>query len=302
MRFSFLFFSIIFCGIASFTKAQSIEKLIAQTKEYFAVYETLRPFVEYYYPVKDFNFSKQELPESKKEELEEIGDIKNDSIGGWPVIEIFQNRILNTIDKIIRHKDFSKIETDWFTVSPDKKLFNFTLFENTGGSYHSYISVIYYRDHNKIVYKEVSREKEGSIFASDGYDSIDTIQTNSGVKYLLQGAVRGCGSCLGQYITLVKFEDGNPVCEFSYSLSTRTNWEDNIIKYDAETKTITIAYKTDDFTSDCICESKCNDDDSSYSRSYDEDGIPKYCRCVFGFNGETFELDEESWQRRKEER
>ena len=181
-----IIFFILFCNIACIAcsakikvEIESIDKLIAQTEKYLAVYDTLRPCCEYYYPIKDF--TEQELAK-----LKENGDIKNDSIDSWYVIDVFQERILENIDKIAHHKDFPKKGSGFFLVSPDNKLFNFTLFENTGGSYRSRISVIYYKENNEIKYYE-NRNTNGNIFNTDGYYSIDTIQTNSGVKYLLQG-------------------------------------------------------------------------------------------------------------------
>ncbi|MCL2597146.1 MAG: hypothetical protein FWD66_05715 [Paludibacter sp.] len=112
-------------------------------------------------------------------------------------------------------------------------------------------------------------------------------------------------SCCGDYITLLRFENGKPICEFSYDLQTRcgglseylTAWDTETISYDKITKTITIEYATDDLTSDCYCEQKCYDDDTYRGSShFYEEGIPKHCRCVFVFNGETFELNESYWE------
>ena len=281
--------SIIFCILTFFAKAQSIDKLIAQTEEYLTVYNTLSSWAKPY-TIKDFNFTKQELKDVS---------VKNDTIDNFDVIIIFQGRILENIDKIAHHKDFPKKGSDFFVSSPDKKLFNFVLDEKTGGSYRSRLSCIYYLENNKIIYKEcgysdtlivngikvVERNFDlTSLFNRDGYYSIDTIQTNSGVKYLLQGDVIYCNTCLDRYITLVKFENGSPVSEFSYELSSRFGYVEQF-DYDAVTKTITIAFETDDLT----------------GRESDYDTYDEYCKSVFTFDGETFELTESYWKKTKKD-
>ncbi|MDR2009974.1 MAG: hypothetical protein LBQ22_05785 [Bacteroidales bacterium] len=181
-------FTITFFSIVFFAKAQRIEKIIEQTEEYLAVYGGLSPWVENY-PIGDFKFTEWEL---------ENVEIENDSISGYYIISIYQDKILANIDKIANHKDFPQKGSEFFLVSPDNKLFNFTLFENTGGSYKSNISVIYYKENGIILYKEdyneINRQHQSNFFNSDGYYSIDTIQTDSCVKYLLQGSVIGCNT------------------------------------------------------------------------------------------------------------
>ena len=287
--------TIVFCGIAFFIKAQSIDSLIVQTERYLAVYDDFPVYGLFVsrdsYSIMDFSFTKEEL-------ITHGVELYNDSIESYYVISIYQDRILANIDTIIRHKDFPQKGSEFFISSPDNKLFNFRLFENTGGTYKSYISAIYYKENNEIIYYEMSREK--GLFHSDGYESIDTIHTNSGVKYLLQGSVIGCMTCYGQYIILVRFEDGEPVCEFSYQLDTRFRSVEQF-DYNVETKTITIVYETDDWTSGCHCEPECYEKTYRGNSSYDDDEyIPKYCRCVFVFNGKTFELDEYYWKKRRD--
>jgi hypothetical protein len=287
---------IIFCSIAFVAKAQNLNKLIDRTNEYMSIYDTLSPW-HGNYAIKDFDFTEEELTTADGEKL-----TYNDSIDPYTVIDIYQSRILDNIDKIAHHKDFPKQGSELFLASPDNKLFNFALFENTGGSYKSYISFMYYIENDKIVYygnnRDESRNSENFEFNTDGYEQIDTIQTKNGVKYLLQGSVVGCNTCLREYITLVRFEGGKPVCDFSYQLNTRFGSSQQF-DYDAETKTITIAYETDDHTSDCYCEQECDDKDTYRGNSsYYENGTPKDCRCVFVFNGETFELTEECWQKK----
>jgi len=278
---------IIFCSIAFFAKAQSIEKLITQIEKDLFVYERLSPW-DNGYSVKDFNFTEQELDEIKsdisKDLMEELM-LDRDSIQSYYVIEIFQERILENIDKIAHHKDFPKKGSEFFLVSPDSKLFNFVLDGKTGGSYRSQISAVYYRENNKIIYEEKGWESGSSFFNTDGYNSIDTIQTNSGVKYLLQGSVIGCNTCLRQYIKLLHFENGEPVSDFDIALPSRFGSVEQFA-YDVKTKTITIEYESDD-----------------QNGMYDyENGCGDYYYEVYLFNGETFESIETHWKKCIKER
>ena len=267
-------FTIIFCSIAFFCKAQRIDKLIAQAEEYLTIYNGLNPRVEYY-PIIDFNFTEQDL---------ENIEIENDSINGYDVISIYQKKILATIDKIAYHKDFPKKGSNLFLASPDKKLFNFTIFENTGGSYKSRISVIYYKENAAILYNESysedSRQYQSVFFNTDGYHSMDTIQTDDRVKYLLQGRVSVCNTCVSQYIKLLHFKDGEPISDFEYELGSRLGSVEQF-NYDAKTKTITIEYEQDDQNAGYDYEKECGD----------------YRLEVYRFNGKTFESIETHWKK-----
>jgi hypothetical protein len=266
---------IIFCSITFFAKAQSIEKLITQTAEYIAVYHTLSPCCGQGYAVKDFDFTKEELHYDDGREV-----AKNDTVDCSHVIQIFQARILDNIDKIAHHKDFPNKGSEFFLVSPDNKLFNFVLDAQSGGSYHSLISVVYYMENNKIIYEEKDWKDGRTFFNTDGYDSIDTIQTNSGVKYLLQGGVIGCNTCLRQYIKLLHFENNEPVSDFDIELPSRFGSVKQF-DYDAKTKIITVEYESDDQNGGYNYENNCGD----------------YYYEVYLFNGETFESIETHWKK-----
>lgn len=274
-------FMIIFCCIAFSAKAQSIEKLVAQTEKYISVYDGLSPWIERY-SIRDFKFIVQELSKSRKTELIKSGDIENDSISGWTLIETCQEMILANIDKIAHHKDFLQKGSGFFLLSPDNKLFNFRLYENTGGSYKSNISFVYYIENGEVVYEEsIGKENRYTFFNTDGYYSIDTIQTDSCVKYLLQGSVIGCNTCFGQYMDLIHFENSEPLSDFSYELRSRFGSVEQF-DYDAKTKTITVEYEEDD----------------QNGEYYDyEKGCGDYHFEEYRFNGETFELIETHWKK-----
>ena len=76
------------------------------------------------------------------------------------------------------------------------------------------------------------------------------------------------------------FENGEPVSDFEYSLSSRFGSVEQF-NYDAKTKTITIEYEEDDQNGMYNSEKNCGD----------------YHLEVYRFNGETFESIETHWKK-----
>ena len=266
---------ILFCCITFVSNAQSIDNLITQIEKDLSVYEQISPWKDDY-KINDFDFTKEEL---KDEEGKEIG--KNEIIDQFLVQDIFKKRILKNIDKIVNHKDFPDKGSDLFSASPDNKLFNFVMDENTGGTYRSRLSLIYYKDNGKIVFKEERSEEEeedsSNYFNPDGYSIIDTIQTQGQVKYFLQGNVFGCTTCSDEYIKLIHFENSIPVIDFKYTLYTRMGSVKQF-DYNSKDKTITIEYNEDDLNGEYNYDKDCGD----------------YHFEIYKFNGKTFESIEKS--------
>lgn len=305
-----------FCADDGFSQSQkSFDKLIAQTNNYLEEYASLSPFGGYY-ALEDFKISKKEIKELLKSDSENFTPDK-DSVDAYAMISYLQQKIIDNIYKLTAHKKF--LENDItgllqqgdlnIAVSDDKKLYNFSLYEKTGGTYHSYISVMYFTELKEARWvsaydsEEESETNPYNIFASDGYSEIHTLDTQEGTKYVLTGSVRGCSYCFATYILVVKNAGGTLKPEFAYNLVLRS-WEDSLV-YNPETKTITVDYETDGLTDDCYCineassektEQETSDTDTLDEENTDtkeQESIMKQCHCIFEFNGLTFELTKE---------
>ena len=231
---------------------------------------------------KKLGFTKKEIEEIKQEDYEFTKN--KDSIDNFSLISIYQDKIFKGIENILSHKNLvnSKLNSlfnEELTVvsSPDNQLFNFSLDEKTGGTYRSRISLMYYSKTNSIL--------QSDFFASDGYGIIDTIHSNSGVKYLLQGFVRGCSWCYSSHISLIQYRDNEWKQDFYYSFETRDFNDD--IELDSTKQKLTGTYHLSDLSENCICNEYSESNDFEYT-------IEKHilCTCIFIFNGETYELME----------
>jgi hypothetical protein len=257
-----------------------------------------------YYSLKELHIHKNDLFKIVE------GDFKKDSIDGGSAIEYYQNKIYDNLKKILTYKiiyqyDLKKLLVNQelaISISPDGKLYNLVYDEKTGGSYRSQISIIHYRIGGSLVYNSFGpksvedNQADSSGFNTDGYSLIDTIHTSEGIKYLLQGSVAGCNTCVGQYIELVKFSKGNFEWDFNYTLDTRSYGDnDNQLVYDQKTKTISVDYVTDDLKTECDCGQETTDTTTNTSVEHTDttkqaDTLPggKKCSCLFVFNGKIF--------------
>ena len=230
---------------------------------------------------KQLEFTKKEIKALKKEDID--FPINNDSIDVQDLIFTYQEKIINSLSLILKHKDFDeKIKETTFNqelsivFSTDNKLYNFSLDEKTGGTYRSRISLMYYTESDSIY--------EGDIFEPDGYGLIDTIQTNSGVKYLMEGNVRGCSYCFTNHVSLIQFKKDTVNLDFYYRFDSR-DWDD-YIEVDSTKRVIKAYYHLNDLQESC----SCNNEDEGTIEFEIEKNIS--CSCRFKFNGETFELVE----------
>ncbi|RLD57884.1 MAG: hypothetical protein DRJ01_13305 [Bacteroidetes bacterium] len=295
------FFPLILLG----QKQPAFKKLIKEINYYLNEYEKLSPLGDEYYPILGFGLSSQEITELINEADYDATLTKNkDSIQSYHMIEFFQTKIEDRIDKIVKHPDFIKNNISSLkkggvlsiVKSDDNKLFNFSFDSKTGGTYRSRISMMYYTE---LINTDTSNlTPDYSIFADDGYDAIHTIQTDEGTKYVLTGNVRGCSYCFNTFVQLIKFSENEFVEEFVYSVNNR-DWNDGV-RYDHETKTIYVNYHIDDLTPYCNCSGEINEDKFDYDK-YAENETSINCKCKFIFNGISFELVEESWKRVKYE-
>jgi hypothetical protein len=229
-----------------------------------------------------------------------------DSITEFDLLNEFQVLIIQNIESLIAHQRFNENRIEevlmqdldlHIAVSSDRKLFNFSLSEKTGGTYQSQISIMHYTDllidktANPKEFNSGERSNPYSVFEGDGFGEIFLISTNSGPKYVLTGFVRGCSYCFETNIMLVSYTDEGFKQDFYYSVNSRS-WEGGV-SYDAKTKTITADYTTDDLTTDCDCIQDTEEEVGLIiSNAKPEEAEPEEqkCYCTFKFNGVNFEL------------
>lgn len=278
-------FFIIGIGFSSFSrnKNNNLDKLVVQLNSYLSHYAN---FTGHEYGLvkldsKKLGFTKKEIKELQEEDIDFPKN--KDSIDVHDLIFTYQDKIMSCLTRIVKHEKFdfniaqslSHHELDVVS-SPDNKLVNFSVDEKTGGTYRSRISIMYYTETDSIY--------DGDFFASDGYGLIDTINTYTGIKYLMQGSVRGCSWCFTNHISLVGFKNDTPNWDFYYRFDSR-DFEDTI-EVDSTKRTIEAYYHLNDLQDFCSCNSE---DEGSMDFDFEKDIS---CTCIFKFNGETFELVE----------
>ena len=289
----------------------SFQTLIAETNSYLKSYGKVSA-----YGADNYSFVEVGLTEADVSELlldtAYVEFITDDSIGSFDLIFFLQDKIVSNINRITSRKDFDQydilelLESDELSIvkSEDGKLYNFSIDEKTGGTYRSRISWMYYTEAGlgETATVEQISEKELPIlytaFEGDGYSSIFTINTSSGILYVLTGGVRGCSMCFLTFIQLVHFENGQFMTDFYYSVDSRT-WDSEIV-YDEETKTIKVVYETDDLTPYCSCDEVFENQTDAYNYSDEEDSVSFKCHCLFEFTGSNFELVKQSSEQVKE--
>lgn len=282
-------------------KDPALSALVQQTYKYISIFDTVSPMGNPY-DVEKFNL--------KKDELDSIYSLSGDSVAvttmeGFEITGALSYMIKYNVQKILRWKNIDQYDLtllfgNFLTIakSPDRKLYCFSFDEKTGGTYRSCISLIYYNPGEGESQKSFSIE-EGSIFNKDGYNTIDTIHTVKGIKYLMSGRVAGCSSCIGNYIDLVHVEKGEFVSDFSYHANARSNYYEDetdnstVITYNAKLQRINIDYITSDLEPVCNC-GKNGVTEHESGGGYEHDGNEDRITCIYAFNGKTFELKRKS--------
>ncbi|MFK7810302.1 MAG: hypothetical protein AB8F74_21035 [Saprospiraceae bacterium] len=289
------------------------DELISTTNEYIEKYSKLSPFgSDEFIPLKKSGLPRDVIKQIK-EHLEEYDGYLKDSISEFNLLLEFQGLIVENITNIISHKKFEDSSIEKLinqdldlsiVVSDDRKLFNFSLDEKTGGTYRSRISITHYTEDEESPTIKSSDGPEiinqHGVFEGDGFNAIYSIDTKEGTKYVLVGHVRGCSYCFESNIMLVKLNDGMFEEDFSYSVNSRS-WEEGI-SYNSKTKVITVDYITDDLTTDCDCSNYAtlDEEENYYLDNDDPEPMVKRCHCTFQFNDLNFELVKESWEKVKE--
>ena len=272
---------------------KSFDELVVKTNTFLTKYAELSPLG----PESFIPLEKSGLPEeaitfiiSEANSFEGLSTNK-DSIEEGSLLLVFQDLIIDHIQKLIVHDKFASNYIEKLlssesalsiTISNDRKLYNFSLDEKTGGTYRSRISIMHYTE----------AQADLSILDGDGIDEIYALETEGGTKYVLTSHVRGCSYCFETSVMLVQFQEGVFVQDFAYSLSSRS-WEEGV-SYDPKLKTIKVDYTTDDLTTDCDCGGQSEENDSDPSMEDDNYPTTLKCHCTFAFDGTTFVLTEES--------
>lgn len=193
------------------------------------------------------------------------------------------------LDSLLKHP-FLEI-----THSIDNRLWIFDWYENTGGTFQSNISIVYYRNESnksKISIDASLSEATNNVFSSNGawFNNIYKLKSVSKDLYLCMGSIKGCSSCCSEIAIVVELAHDSIYYEYPaftkvkqdsqnfdyksfspcFSLDARCG-DIEKFEYDPKTQTINFTYFTDDYTP-----IKKNDSDQ------------KKIRGELKFNGETF--------------
>jgi hypothetical protein len=266
---------------------KTIKKVADELNALTDSYASLHPFQADKIALKDYKLTYKDFPKNTEEvSYSESFSADKDSINVYSLQEFYKFKIKQKLDELTIHKDFGKANIKMLvnifaTKSDDGKLYNFIYDENTGGSYQSRVSYVYY------IGQKGKQNQE--LYNPDGYHTIVTLRSKTGTSYLLIGQVVGCNTCQGCYAKLVHYTNGRPVFDFEYNLNTRVG-SDNMIEYYPDDKTLAVQYFTDDFRPYCYCLEAQKDS----AKKDDDENTMHQCYCKFKFNGSTFVLADSS--------
>lgn len=288
---------------SSAKKQPSFMDLIKETNQYLEAYENVWPSYNEYYSVKELSFLKSEIKNIADSEYNTGNGVLNaeqDSVESFFVSIWLQEKIMENLKMLAAHKDFInydianllKSNEINIAVSNDKKLYNFSIDEKSGGSYRSRLSTTHYikTAPNNAGFQSIDvSESDSFIFPRDGLDHIYTIETIEGTKYILSTTVRFCNTCFYSSIYLVSYRNDAFVEEFRYSVESRD--PESGVWYEPENQVVYVDYFVDDLNKDdhiteIFKEEEYNDMHIKHERSYI-------------FNGKTFDLMKYSWEKTK---
>jgi|GEM_PF-5572185 len=171
--------------------------------------------------------------------------------------------------ELTRYKPDSVLHHPFLDIihSPDRKFWVFSWYENTGGTFQSYLSVIYYRTgNNKVKVQEVTWGDNADNFPGWGgtFSEIHTLPHPSRQLYLCIGFVKGCSTCCANIAAVIEltkdginfgypaFGMGDEIDHAnegpsSFVLRSRCGSVENF-EYDPKTTTIYYSYTPDDET------------------------------------------------------
>ena len=300
MKRGFTIIVFLICTHFTYAQNRSIKKIIKELNSYLEVYEKLSAHGDEYHSLHSLKLTKQDLISEFEEPLGQT-----DSILNFDAIYLIQSKIDTLLRQAFIHKkaatiDF-KIELGHHlgvVKSEDNKLYNFSLFEKTGGSYHSFLSWIFYLDGKTFIEFPVNdnwtidQNDKPTVFEANGYDMIKSFIANNKMRYLLFGSTKACGACFIEFVTFVHFEDGDFVLDFEYSVDSRSS--ESKLFFDATNLSLSVFYDTDDLTTECYCSDELDDENTYEDEDDDIDEIKNYtCSCLFIYDGGTFKLSKQ---------
>lgn len=301
MKIYIFIIPLILCFQNGFSQKKPLyPKLVKSLNQYLTVYDNVSPDISDQFVIDSLDLAHIDLIHLK-------GKHNRNTLKTTNVIDVFdliaylQEDIQNITQAMLSHAYFKfykfkdVIESNDFSIveSDDKKLYNFSLDEKTGGTYRSRTSWMHYTEMDSLqrIYN-ISDPYEK--LDGDGYDRIYALDTKDGTKYILTSYVRSCSYCFETSVALVKLDKGEFKYDFNHSVNLR-DWEGGV-QYHPETKTITVDYITDDLTEHCNCED-IEVDEYEDSNTDQSEFQEKKCHCTFKFNGTNFELVKVLWEK-----
>lgn len=286
---------IVACMIMVFPQSD-FKKLIRQTNYDLSQYHKLQEYKEYY-ALKDVGLTNKEIHKIKNSYYREELSVDKDSIIAYSIIGYYKDRIINNLQKITNHKTFTKkditalLDDDLIKMvkSDDNKLFHFSFDAKVFGVlFREQVSILYYDDSKENKDQSIQNHKKKKMlyeFYPNSYTTIDTINTDTGTKYVLFGHDKIRGNNFMDHISLFIYEKDKLVHKFSYSLAHEG--DEYAIKYEKINHVIHVAYIPNSKyvrLTDCYC------DNEEVVKPYTKENIVQRCAYSFKFNGDTFEL------------
>lgn len=285
---STLLFFVMGCIATTAQPQQPYKAKLTTLKRYLANYDLLSP-IDDTRTISAFDLTETDKADLLKlgEEIDGGSDILTGETPEYEFIFFFQPKIVNALLQVLGDRSFNMKDMNQFgeymtvAISPDERLASFSFFEKTGGSYRSYITVMYYlTSTQKPIFFCMDSEMPGyqpnDQLHEDGYYEIDTLMTKDQVYYVLLGHVSSCGSCFDQYIELIHIEEEQMVSSFGCYLQGPAV---EMFDYNGNTRTFNLRYRIDRFHSSCFCELGMIIRDEGYA-----------CECTYVFDGKTFVL------------
>lgn len=207
----------------------------------------------------------------------EAADIHTSSeVDDWPAVN--PNQAINDlICKILRSQSIIHYSFDSLfnlpllsvNYSSDKNLYLISWYENTGGSFRSYLTLIAYRNanHQFQVIPAINNDESPSVFCGDGalFFMIEMMPSNAQTIYACFGSVIGCNTCCASILSVIAAK--NDTLDFNYPAFISHNQENEnsnslasctsinsrcgditIFEYSRKKKRIRYEYLTDDLT------------------------------------------------------